>query len=142
MKRSKYMKILVPLDGSENANKALIHACDLAKNYQSFITIIYIAEKPTPLNLLDKKEYMKITKRFGKKILEKGKENALKRGLDAKAILKEGNVADEIVEYAKNDNTNLIIMGRKGLGKATRFLIGSVSSKLTNNSPCSLLIVK
>ena len=56
--------------------------------------------------------------------------------------MKEGNISNEIVKIAKNKNCNLIIIGNKGLGTAARFFLGSVSNKLANNSPCSILIVK
>jgi nucleotide-binding universal stress UspA family protein len=56
--------------------------------------------------------------------------------------MKEGNIANEIIKLAKNKKCNLIIVGSKGLGGTLQFFLGSVSNKLANNSPCSLLIVK
>ena len=57
-------------------------------------------------------------------------------------ILKEGNVVNEIVKCAKKEKCNLIVIGQKGLGKTLRLFLGSVSNKLANKSPCSVLIVK
>ena len=142
MKRSLYMKILVPLDGSEYSEKALLHACDLAKNYQANLLLLYVVEKSFSLNLLDQKEYLIILRKFGNKILSKGKEITTNKGIDSEIILREGNIANEIIKLAKNKKCNLIIVGNKGLGAASRFFLGSVSNKLANNSPCSLLIVK
>jgi len=136
------MKILVPLDGSEFSEKALLHACDLAKNYQANLLLLYVVEKSFSLNLLDKKEYLTILRKFGNKILSKGKEITTNKGIDSEIILREGNIANEIIKLAKNKKCNLIIVGNKGLGAASRFFLGSVSNKLANNSPCSLLIVK
>jgi nucleotide-binding universal stress UspA family protein len=56
--------------------------------------------------------------------------------------MKEGNISNEIVKLAKNKKCNLIIVGSKGLGATARFFLGSISNKLANNSPCSILIVK
>jgi len=136
------MNILVPLDGSESSKKALLQACDIAKNYQSNLILIYIVDKPLSLNLLDRKEYLKILRKFGEKVLLNGKQTANLEGIDATVIMKEGNVANEIVKIAKNKKCNLIIVGSKGLGKTARFFLGSISNKLANNSPCSILIVK
>lgn len=141
MKKSLFMKILVPIDGSEYSHKALLHACDIAKNQQSKLIVIYVIEK-SPLNLLDRKEYIKIVKNFGKKILEKAQKTCIEKGVDSQITLKEGNIVNEIIKFAKNENCNLIITGNKGLGATTRFLLGSVSQKLAVNSPCSVLIVK
>lgn len=142
MRRSLYMNILVPIDGSEYSQKALLQACDLAKNYQSNLILVYVVDKPHPLELLDRKEYLGILRKFGKKVLIKGEQTAKNQGLDVTIIMKEGNIANEIIKLAKNKKCNLIIVGSKGLGGTLRFFLGSVSNKLANNSPCSLLIVK
>lgn len=142
MKRSLYMKILVPVDGSDNSNKALIHACDLAQNYKADLHIIYVVEKPTPLNLLDRKEYLELSREFGTKVLKRSADNAKSKDVESKSVIKEGNIAKVIIDYAKKERINLIVAGRRGLGRATRLLLGSVSSKLASSSPCSLLIVK
>ena len=142
MRKSLYMNILVPLDGSEYSQKALLQACDLAKNYQSKLVLVYVVDKPRSLNLLDRKEYLGILRKFGEKVLVKGRETAKKEGVDVTTIMKEGNITNEIVKIAKIKNCNLIIIGNKGLGAAARFFLGSVSNKLANSSPCSILIVK
>ena len=142
MKKSLYMNILVPLDGSEDSQKALLQACDLAKNYQANLILVYVIDKPLSLNLLDRKEYLEILRKFGNKVLIKGKQTSENKGLDVTTIMKEGNITNEIVKLAKNKKCNLIIVGSKGLGATARFFLGSVSNKLANNSPCSILIVK
>lgn len=142
MRKSAYMKVLVPIDGSENSNKALLQACDFAKKYDAKITILYVVEKITPLNLLDKKEYLQMARTFGNKVLKNAATTTVKKGVDSKQILKEGNIVNEITKLAKNQNYNMIIVGSKGLGKTAKFFLGSVSNKLANNSPCSILIVK
>ena len=142
MRKSLYMNILVPLDGSEYSQKALFQACDLAKNYQANVILVYVVDKPRSLNLLDRKEYLGILRKFGEKVLVKGRETAKDEGIDVTTIMKEGNITNEIVKLAKNKKCNLIIVGSKGLGATARFFLGSVSNKLANSSPCSILIVK
>ena len=142
MKRLQYTKILVPVDGSKFAEKALLHACELAKNYHSKITLIYVVDKSHTINLLDKKEYLAMVRKFGDKVIKKSLSLTVQNGIDAKHVIKEGNVADEIINLAKKDNTNLIVMGSRGLGKTLRLFLGSISNKIVNNSPCSVLIIK
>jgi nucleotide-binding universal stress UspA family protein len=136
------MNILVPLDGSGDSQKALLQACDLAKNYQANLILVYVVEKSHSLNLLDRKEYLEILRKFGNKVLIKGKQTAKNKGIDVTITMKEGNISNEIVKLAKNKKCNLIIVGSKGLGATARFFLGSISNKLANNSPCSILIVK
>lgn len=136
------MNILVSLDGSKYSEKALLHACDMAKNYHSHLIFLYVVEKSIPVNLLDRKEYLQVLRKFGNKVLTKGKKIDIKQGVDSKIIMKEGNIANEIIKLAKKEQCNLIIVGSKGLGATMRLFLGSVSNKLANNSPCSILIVK
>jgi nucleotide-binding universal stress UspA family protein len=136
------MNILVPLDGSNYSKKALFQACDMAKNYQANLILVYVVDKSLSLNLLDRNEYLKMLRKFGKKVLIKGKETAKDKGIDTTTVMKEGNITNEIVKLAKSKKCNLIIVGSKGLGATARFFLGSISNKLANNSPCSVLIVK
>jgi len=136
------MNILVPLDGSKYSEKALLHACDIAKNNQSYLTLLYVVEKSLPINLLDRKEYLTILRKFGNDVLIKNKKITSDKGIDSKIVIKEGNIVNEIIKLAKNEKSNLIIVGSKGLGSTARFFLGSVSNKLANNSPCSILIIK
>jgi nucleotide-binding universal stress UspA family protein len=142
MRKSLYMNILVPLDGSDYSKKALLQACDMAKNYQANLILVYVVDKSPSLNLLDRNEYLKMLRKFGEKVLSKGKETAKNKGIGTTAVMKEGNVTNEIVKLAKSKKCNLIIVGSKGLGATARFFLGSISNKLANNSPCSVLIVK
>lgn len=142
MRKSLYMNILVPLDGSKYSEKALLHACDMAKNYQSRLILLYVVEKLISINPLDRKAYLEMLRKVGKNVLLTGKKIAIKQGMDSKIVIKEGNIANEIVKLAKKEQCNLIIVGNKGLGATARFFLGSVSNKLANISPCSILIVK
>jgi len=137
-----FKKILVPLDGSKYSEKVLERASNLVSAFDSKIILLYVIEKPLPINFLDRKEYLNILQKFGNKTLNKANDLLLKNGITAKTLLKKGNIVSEIEKVAKNEKCDLIVVGSKGLGAVTRLLLGSVSNKLAQYSPCSLLIVK
>jgi nucleotide-binding universal stress UspA family protein len=137
-----FKKILVPLDGSKYSEKVLERVSDLVSAFDSKIILLYVIEKPLPINFLDRKEYLSILQKFGNKTLNKANDLLLKNGITAKTLLKKGNIVSEIEKVAKNEKCDLIIVGSNGLGAVTRLLLGSVSNKLAQYSPCSLLIVK
>ncbi len=137
-----FKTILVPLDGSKYSEKALQRACEIADVFDSKIILVYVVEKSLPINLLDRKEYLTILRKFGKRTLENANKTLSKKDLSAKSLLKEGNIVSEIEKIVKSEKCDLIIVGNKGLGAVTRFLLGSVSNKLAQHSNCSLLIVK
>ena len=137
-----FKKILVPLDGSKYSEKALQRACEIGDAFDSKIILLYVVEKSLPINLLDRKVYLGILRGFGNKALLKANRVLLKKGITAKTFLKEGNIVKEIEKVVKKEKCDLIIVGNKGLGSVTRFLLGSVSNKLAQSSSCTLLIVK
>ena len=137
-----FKKILVPLDGSVYSDKALERACEFVNAFDSNLILLYVVEKSIPINLLDRKEYLEILRKFGNKIMEKASARLSKKGITAKTILKEGSIANQIEKVAKSEKCDLIIVGNKGLGSVSRMLLGSVSNKISQSSSCSVLIVK
>jgi len=142
MKNTSYPKILVCCDGSKYSERAITHACNLAKNDGSSISLIYVVDRSVGLDLFDRREYLMILKNYGAKVLKKARWIASQKGVKAKTVLKEGKVANEIVKYAKKGNFRLIVIGSKGLGAVSRLFLGSVSTNLAQHSLCSVLIVK
>ena len=137
-----FKTILVPVDGSRCSKKALQRAIEIAHAFDSKIILVYVAEKSS-INLLDRKEYMGMLRKFGKKTLDDAKLRAAKKGIPVKSFFKEGrSIVTEIEKIVKSEKCNLVIVGNKGLGPVTGFLLGSVSNKLAQRSNCSLLIVK
>ena len=53
-----------------------------------------------------------------------------------------GDPAEEIVRAAKGLKADLVVAGAKGVNAVSRFLLGSVSTKLVRHCPCSILIVR
>jgi nucleotide-binding universal stress UspA family protein len=64
-----------------------------------------------------------------------------KAGVDAASVLRRGDAATEILEYARSQQIDLIIVGSRGLGGMRGWLQGSVSRKLLHYANCSVLVV-
>ncbi len=89
-----FKKILVPIDSSIYSEKCLERACELVDAFNSKLILIYVVEKSLTINLLDRKEYLNIIRKFGTRILEKVNEKLSKKGIIAKIFLKEGNIVN------------------------------------------------
>jgi nucleotide-binding universal stress UspA family protein len=63
-------------------------------------------------------------------------------GLDASSQIRSGHPAEEIVRLATEWRSDIIAVGSHGLSGARRFLLGSVSDRVFEYAPCSVLIVK
>jgi nucleotide-binding universal stress UspA family protein len=53
-----------------------------------------------------------------------------------------GDAATEIIDYAKKNAVDIIVVGSRGLGAVRGWLMGSVSRKLVHYAPCSVMVVK
>ena len=137
-----FKNILVPIDGSIYSKKSLERASEFVDAFGSCLILIYVVEKSIPINLLDRKEYLEILRKFGTNVLEKANNKLSKKGITAKILLKEGNIVNEIEKTVKKEKCDLIVVGNKGLGSVSRLILGSVSNKISQSSSCSVLIVK
>ncbi len=147
MKKSFFSKILVCVENSSCANRAILHACELAKKSDAKIFMIYVVYNPTAgrglgISLIDRGAFVKMFREHGEKVLKKASKIAAGRGVKTEQIMKEGNVANEIIKFAISEKIDLITIGSRGLSKLPRFVLGSVSTKIANYAPCAVLIVK
>jgi len=142
------MKILVPVDGSKYSTEGVKVALDYAKTKGADITLMTVSPFVAGLDLeISAKEMAGLNesmKRRGEEVLENAQNILKAEGVSSKTILSSAiSAADEILGTAEKDKTNLIIIGNRGLGgAASRFLMGSVASKVAAHAPCSVYIVK
>lgn len=146
----KYNAVLVPIDGSDNAKKALACAVDLAATYGSSLTLIYVAGDIAPLANFDQvssaTEYVK--ERLPQDIEKEGYAflNSLAAtvpsDISVKTLVAVGAPGPAIVEAAGEGKADLIVMGNRGLSPLKGLFLGSVSSYVVTRAGCSVLIVK
>jgi nucleotide-binding universal stress UspA family protein len=136
------MKILVPVDGSAYSLKAVETACDLAKA-QAPATVVLTAVAVQIPELEEGVYIAEKMKAQAEIALAKAKEVAQGKGIDAAVILGTGaSPADEIVQVAKDQQADLVVIGSRGLAGKTRSFLGSTASQVVTYSPCSVLVVK
>jgi nucleotide-binding universal stress UspA family protein len=69
-------------------------------------------------------------------------EHGVPKGLELETHAREGDPAEVIIQVANEQQADLIIVGNSGLTGIKRFLLGSVSSKVSHHAPCSVMIVR
>jgi nucleotide-binding universal stress UspA family protein len=81
-------------------------------------------------------------KEAGRRLVEQSVRKLVKAGYSAEPVCQLGKPAEEIMEVATKLHANLIVMGAKGLDAVSRFLIGSVSTRVVQHANCSVLVVR
>jgi len=141
-----YKKILVPLDGSELAKKALPHAEKLAHTFGSEIILFQVVpfmpiygspELVTPL-IIDEKQ-KEVAERYLLGLAEELKQ----RGLKVSGTVKTGQqVAVEIIDFAKESGADLIVMCTHGRSGITRWVLGSIALKVLTRAETPILLLR
>lgn len=138
------MKILVPIDGSKNALSAVEYAGKMAENYgDSEVTLAYvIMYEPYFMDspeLIEKNGQIK-----AKAVLKEAEEIIAKySGVKCESLIEHGSsAADKIVDIAEKNGHEAIVMGSRGLSNLKRFLMGSVSTRVSQYAPCTVILVR
>ena len=66
----------------------------------------------------------------------------IKKQVEFKAYRVEGSPKKEIVDFAEENDIDLIVMGSTGKGAIDRVLVGSTASYVVNHAPCNVMVVK
>jgi nucleotide-binding universal stress UspA family protein len=136
-----WKSILFATDGSKFSEAATDKAIDFAKSYGSELNVItvvdvteeFMARAPGALEDLVKK---------AKSMVEDVKKKANSKGIKAESIVREGDAYKAIINIAKKQKANAIIMGSHGRTGLKRLLMGSVTERVIGHAPCPVLVVK
>lgn len=140
-------KILVAVDGSENAKKALDKAKEIALFNNSEVMILNVISDlrnshPYVIDRVCESEINKVLLEQGKKLLEESLKIFKDYQGKVSTSIKCGDPAREIIEKAEKGEYDLVIMGSRGLNALSRAMLGSVSNKVLNHIKISVLIVR
>jgi len=153
-------KILVPVDGSTQAERALDYAIFLAKTCGASLGTIHVVQPPTtwpvspgwspptsPDNLVhdERQTYrrmIEVIEANGNGILAMAEAKVKAAGLTVEKIIESGHPADRIVKVASDNGYDLIVMGSRGNSGIKEVLLGSVSHHVCQHAKCSVLIAR
>jgi nucleotide-binding universal stress UspA family protein len=136
-KKPKIEKLLVAVDGSKHADKALEYAAQLAQHFSADLALVHVEEDK--LIRIGGPQVVDCLGTVGECILN---DAAKKIKLASKKMLEYGSPAEVLIKIAKKADVDIIIMGSRGLSSVRRFLLGSVSDDISLHSRNSVLIVK
>lgn len=136
-----YKHIMVAVDGSDNALRAVSQVAGLVKliddvkvDVLSVIAIdVYSDMIYDPIEAHGEAQ---------RELLEPALGILREAGIEPEIVLLHGRPADEIIRYASEGGADLLVIGSRGLNALQEFAIGSVSHKVIKHSKCPTLVVK
>lgn len=141
-----FRKILVPVDGSPLSIAAVHKAAALAEKFQGELTLLNVVVNPVQNGVFDPglvvipPEIITALEEEGVRILETAAKE-VPSGIAARTVQKFGHPAQTILELAREEGYDLIVIGSRGLGEIRGYLLGSVSDRVTHHAPCTVMIV-
>jgi len=156
-----FKRILVAIDGSANAWRALDQAILLAKSMgmetlgivhvrPSLATLAYsfgLDAAASPFGTFAERMVAEMQEMESRSqaLLYEAEERARQAGLEGVNVVRhaeEGSVVRQILDVVRREGYDLLVMGSRGMGRAAGLILGSVSQSVVANLPCSVLIVE
>ncbi|MGE1062464.1 universal stress protein [Megasphaera paucivorans] len=137
--------ILVPVDGSEQSLRALEKAAYIAGLSGADLTLLHVVDLNKKISSF---EQVSTGGYIPLELKEKGCQlltdlrHRISANIQTEIVVEIGNPAEIIVKYAKAHETDLIVIGNRGLGKLKQVIMGSVSQYVLLRSSCTIMIVK
>lgn len=145
-----FKKILVAIDGSDEALKALKSAIEMQKLSNSEILLLCVFKHhslfESSLSILRPPEEQipdEALTEFARDVVNQAKEFAKANGAaDVRGFVKSGRPSTTIVQFAEDNGVDLIVMGAHGTHSKDGMFLGSVAHRVATISKCPILIVK
>ena len=144
-----YQRILVPVDGSETANKALIAGLQMARESGGRVHLVHVVEGLSPLAAdpygAYSGEVIEVMRQSGSKILEDALVVAQAAGVPADTELFDNfgdRLAEVVADAATRFNADLLVVGTHGRRGMGRLLMGSGAEQIIRLSPVPVLVIR
>lgn len=138
----KYRKILVAVDSSESSKNALHQAFKLANEEKCWITVTSVVPPyEGEIEILGIKDIRAALRKPCEDALAEVQNIAKTERMLVKTVCEEGEVYERIVDLADAENCDVIVMGRRGLRRIERTLIGSVTARVIGHTQRDVLVV-
>lgn len=139
-------RIMVPLDFSEHARKALRYAVKLAEQFGSEIELVNVVTPtiyaegivfPVAMENLELEN-----KKHAREQLERITRDAAVEHITWKTTVLMGSPYDEIVRLAMERQTDLLLITTHGRTGLQHFLLGSTAERILRHAPCPVMVVR
>ncbi|WP_139492420.1 universal stress protein [Brevibacillus dissolubilis] len=139
-----YHIVLIPIDGSEHADKALRYALPLAKALQGEVILLNVQPSfhtPNVKRFFNEDSIHEYQEQLAQEAMEKAVAIVNEAGVTYRTKLRIGVPKTEICAEAKEAEATCIVMGSRGLSPVSGSLLGSVSYGVLHESPCPVTVV-
>jgi nucleotide-binding universal stress UspA family protein len=140
------MKILVPVDGSDSANRAVDHVIGLAKAQPAHDIHVLNVQIPVLSGhakmFISEQQLNDYYREEANVALKSAQERLKQANVPYTHHISVGHIAETIAQYAKENSIDQIVMGTRGMGAISEFVLGSIASKVIHLSSVPVTLIK
>ncbi|MCP5145520.1 MAG: universal stress protein [Gammaproteobacteria bacterium] len=143
-----FKRILYPTDFSPSGNRALGIACELARRFGAELHVMHVVQDIAAIAAYGVTEaylpveWRKEVKAQAEKSLLEVPDAAVGAGVNVVRVVAEGAPYYEILNYAKEQGVDLIVMGTHGRTGLPHMLMGSVAERVVREAPCAVMTIR
>jgi len=139
-------RIIVATDGSDGGNRAVDAAAELAKTANADLVIVTVGGNVTGAELRrlasTEGDLSKTLETRADRILRSAARRTRRQGIkDPVLRCGWGDPAETILYFVQREKADVVVVGRRGRSRLTQLLLGSVSQKVANLAPCTVVVV-
>ncbi|OPY00542.1 MAG: hypothetical protein A4E61_01982 [Syntrophorhabdus sp. PtaB.Bin184] len=141
-----FKKILCPVDFSEFTKDVITCAADISKQYGAELHVLHVIPNLTYFtpyeSFLTPENLVAMEKNIQDEVDRDFKKVLGEVGIDVRKVVRTGVAFVEIIDYAKTEGIDLIVMGTHGRSGIEHILIGNVAEKVVRKSPCPVMTIR
>jgi nucleotide-binding universal stress UspA family protein len=135
-----FRNILIGYDGSKDSERALKVGLRMARNMDSTVEVLAVALPSEPSTPVEMQSVLDDAREHYKKALGRIAEAAKENGIRLETEIAVGHPAEQIIQRAEQNHSDLIVVGRRGTSTFEMLALGSVSERVLRFAPCPVLV--
>ncbi len=141
-RRSQFKRILIGFDGSSQSEKATEIGLSLAQSLDSRVLLFAVARPPEPATMVELSAMLDDAREHFEEKFKKVEQRAKDLEVELETDIAVGHPVEQIVHRAETDRIDLIILGRRGMSRFEKMIVGSTSEKVLRYAHCPVMVVR
>ncbi|MDD4093323.1 MAG: universal stress protein [Methanothrix sp.] len=142
-------RVMIATDGSDTSKKAAVIGIDIARRANGTVTAVYVMDISRLSHLPGyatlpglKEKILALIQDEGRQAIEFVQDRAQVMSVPCNKIIAQGNPGEELLKAARDQEADLLVMGKIGRTAVEKFLLGSVAEKVVLQSTIPVLLIK
>ena len=141
-RHSQFKRILIGFDGSSQSEKATEIGLSLAQSLDSRVLLFAVARPPEPATMVELSAMLDDAREHFEEKFKKVEQRAKDLEVELETDIAVGHPVEQIVHRAETDRIDLIILGRRGMSRFEKMIVGSTSEKVLRYAHCPVMVVR